>query len=250
MTPLPRARAADMKSPLRLLAAAAALFVLGGCASLGPVVTGSGDIVAYSVGIDNFDRIEAGNCVRVEAAYGAAYSVTVNADDNLRSYIEVFRRDDALVVRMKNGYSYSRCTVRVVVAMPALESLAASDAAEARIAGFASAGTVFLSAFDASSISGGLICGSLVLSLGDASEAALEGSATDLDLSMNDASKADLLYLPAATARVSLSDACSARVTVSSSISGSLSDASVLRYTGSPSSVAVSTRDGSSLIRD
>jgi hypothetical protein len=247
MASFSRASIAKMKNALWLSAAAIALFVLGGCTSLGPVVTGSGRIVSYSVGMDSFDRIEAGNCVRVEAAYGAAYSVTVNADDNLRSYIELFRKDDTLVVRMKSGYSYSRCSVRVVVAMPALESLSASDAAEARIAGFSSAGTVSLSADDASEISGSLICGSLILSLGDASEAVLEGSASDLDLSMNDASKADLLYLLAATARVSLSDACSARVSVSSSISGSLSDASVLRYALSPS-VAVTTRDGSSLI--
>jgi len=91
--------------------------------------TGSGNIVTEKRSTESFMGIHADGPVHVEIRRGAP-SVTVEADDNIITYIETKVSGGTLDVRLRDINSLRNATVNVYVTVPELRSLNSSAAAE------------------------------------------------------------------------------------------------------------------------
>lgn len=90
--------------------------------------TGSGNIVTEKRSTESFMAIHADGPVHVEISRGAP-SVTVEADDNIMSYIETKVSGGTLDVRLRDINSLTNATINVYVTVPELKSLNSSAAA-------------------------------------------------------------------------------------------------------------------------
>jgi hypothetical protein len=235
------------------------LALLSGC-GLFNAVFGSGTITTLSEPNTGFTSVSLADACTGTVTCGAAFSVTIRMDDNLTQYLRVTQSGGTLTIDMEPNHSYRNMTFQVDITLPVLENLSLADATTGTLSGFSAAGAVTLnvadasvmtvnslnassvsvSARDASTVNGSIVSASLGLQVEDASHATLSGNTTTMSITVKDASSATLSSLSALNASVNVRDASNARVSATGTLSGSVTDASSLRYAGSPSSVSVS----------
>ncbi len=195
----------------------------------GNSIKGSGKLVKESRSVTDFTGIEAGGAVKLDVTNSSSYSVEVEADDNLMSYVETKVTHGVLVIGMKDGYSYNNSTIHVHVSLPTLHSLEISGASE---------GT-------ASNIS----TDKLSLELSGASHLNIDGKASKLTCEVSGASSLKAGDLMAENVSVECSGASSSYVYASSSLTVDASGASKVSYSGNPADVTRESSGASSIVK-
>ncbi len=91
--------------------------------------TGSGNIVTEKRSTEPFMAVSAAGPVRVDIKTGDVESVTVEADDNIMSYVETKVSGNTLQVRLRGINSLRNATVNIHIIAPELKGLNASSGA-------------------------------------------------------------------------------------------------------------------------
>ena len=101
-------------------------------------IQGSGRVVTEELIMTGFDRVEVGNTFEVTITRAGLYNITIEADDNLLTYLDVSKSGETLSIRLQSGTSNRNATLRAQVALPELRSVSFSGASRRRIQGFES----------------------------------------------------------------------------------------------------------------
>lgn len=211
-------------------------------------ITGSGVNSYRSFTNTGFEQVSIASACNATVTEGEEYSVEIDIDDNLTSYVQVYQQDKKLFIKLKNGYNYRDVNFRATIRVPVLTEISASDASSAHLLCKNPMRDLTIRAKDASGISGTIEAATLNCVAYDASDLTLKGAAKELLLKCSDASEARMKSISTENASVDITDASEASLSVSGKISGELSDASRLYYYGSPT-VTVKTKDASELIK-
>ena len=216
------------------LATAVAL-LLAACSD-DETIAGSGNIVTRQQSVTDFTVVEAGSTFEVAISRGASFEVSITADDNLFDRISVSREGKRLVIDVEKGFNLRNATLKVAIAMPALEGVRLSGASRATVTDFRSTDDLDIDLSGASRLEGDVGAGDGDFTLSGASRLTLWGSAREVRVQLSGASSADLEDFPVERARVTLSGASSATVDVRKVLGPvRLSGASRLTYLGDPS---------------
>jgi hypothetical protein len=256
-----------MKKLFMLLAVclSAALF-LAGCSSFG-IIRGSGNAVTKEFDFKDFTRIELSSAFHFDITRSDAYSVVVSTDDNIVSRLDLSQSGKTLTVKLKPA-SYSNAETKATIALPELEKLNISGAAQGKVRGFQSSGDfdleasgasrveidmetgdTFLLASGASQISGQIKAQDLEIETSGASRCEISGTAGKTRYNISGASQAITGSLQLQSADVEVSGASKAVVNTNGTLDLDLTGASRLEYYGSPTMGKVNVNGASTLTR-
>ena len=97
----------------------------------GKRITGDGNIKTETRSPGQFNGVEASGSIDLYVMQDANRSVKIEADQNLLEYIEVFTKNDKLIVRTKNGYNLRPSQdIKVYVSSPVYTTLEVSGASD------------------------------------------------------------------------------------------------------------------------
>lgn len=241
----------------------------GGC-SLYPPITGSGVLVEEAADLEGFSAVKAGSGVAVTLVQGDSFGVTVTVDDNILEFVRISKSGSQLELDLDPWHSYRRATLKAVLTMPVLDSVALSGGSSLRVAedsGFpavgmfsaalsgasslvlpgVSAGTFDLDLSGASRASVGLSAATARFSLSGASRLSTAGSAANLRAEVSGASEADLKALAGDRGDLDISGGSRVWINLSGPVDVEISGGSTLYYRGSPSWGRLSVSGGSQL---
>jgi hypothetical protein len=123
-----------MKSLLLVLSCS--LVVISSCNIGGERIRGNGVIKTETRDEHGFQSIEAGGAIRVFVRQDSAYSVKVEADENLQQHIEVYMNKNTLVIRPESGYNLKPSqSIKVYVNGPAFRHFDISGASSIQTEG-------------------------------------------------------------------------------------------------------------------
>jgi hypothetical protein len=189
-------------------------------------VKGSGNVVSEQRDARDFHGIDVGGVYQVEVTAGKEYSVTVEADDNLVPLIRTEVEGGILKIESDRKIS-PKSTIRVMVSMPAIDSLEVSGVANVNVSG--------VKGDDLSVNSSG------------ASKVSVSGQAEKLNVEVSGATRVDAGSLNVAQATVEASGASQVAVNVSQSLDAQASGASHVTYAGTPSQIKKDTSGAGSI---
>jgi len=218
--------------------------------SIGPLVIGSGQVVADEIPFEGFTQVNVSNAIEVEITRADDYSITISGYENLVQRMDVRVSGQELTISLIPGM-YFRNNIRAVVTMPNLSGLTASGASRATATGFSSntgfeldvsgasrvsidleAGNTVADISGASRLTGTLQAQTLRLKVSGASNCQLTGAAGDTDLDVSGASEVNLLELPVQNVDAIISGASRVTINMDGILNVDLSGASRLHYTG------------------
>jgi len=222
-----------------------------GMGCTGPL-TGSAVLVTQEMDFSDFTRLDISSAFTVDITRGDSYRVSITADDNLFSYLNVYKVGNTLHVGLNPSAAYIRTTQRAVIVMPDLERLDLSGASSGRVRGFSvnhlmeielsgtsslaianmAAGRTRIEVSGTSDVSGNIDTAECIFKVTGASNVVLTGAAEHLDIEVSGASKVDLSRLPGEDAEVILSGPSNAIINTGGRLDAELSGASLLEYTG------------------
>lgn len=199
---------------LLLAASAQAAPLLGGHsvhAGEGPVVDGSGHVVAQARPLAGFEAVEMKSAIDVDIRIGPQTAVTVEFDDNLQPQIRTGLRGKTLLIDSQGSWS-SDHDPKVHITLPALGAVASSGSGALRLEG--------------------LDGGDLALRLGGSGDMEASGRAATLALLLNGSGDMKLYGLRAANAKVRLNGTGDMELSVSGKLEAAIYGTGDVRYRG------------------
>jgi hypothetical protein len=102
----------------------ALMFFISACRFGGRQVRGNGHITSQQRTVTNFEGISVAGDLDVYFTAGAAYSVKIEADENLMEYIETENDGDVLQIQTRNRYNLrSSSPIKIYVTAPTLDAV-------------------------------------------------------------------------------------------------------------------------------
>ena len=187
-------------------------------------IKGSGVATSEARAAADFTGVDVGGVFQVEITAGKDYSVSVDADDNLLQYIKTEVNGDVLHIETTERIN-STTPIRVRIAAPDIESIAASGASKVSLAGVKNS---FLN-----------------VDTSGASKVKIEGETSEVKVEVSGASSIDAESLKAKNASVDASGASSVSVFATERLVSDASGASKISYSGNPTSVEKRTSGAS-----
>ena len=171
-----------------IVLALALVFSLTGCRLVidsGANIDGSGYVTRENRAVGYFNRVQMNGIGNVQIKYGFTSGVTVEADENLQSYITVNVVDNVLVIGVRDGYSiHPSDTIHYTVNASQLYGFTLNGAGNSDISG------IDTTDFD--------------LTLNGSGDITAEGSCDHLDVILNGAGNIDAADLCAVTANATI----------------------------------------------
>ncbi len=200
----------------------------------GERIKGSGNVVTEERTVSGFTGLDVSGAIRVELWQDAAYSVKVEADDNLQEYVEVTMEGSRLRVKHRSNTSINP-SKRIVVHVyaPVLKSFDVSGASS--IKGntlITSDKEVEIDLSGASSVSLDVKAPKVDIEMSGASNVTLKGETRDVSIEGSGSIDVEALDLLAENVKVDISGASSVKAYASVKLDASLSGASSVRYRG------------------
>lgn len=200
----------------------------------GKRVRGNGTIKNTNRNEQGFENIEASGAFKVFLKQDSAFSVSVEADENLQDHIEVYVNKTTLVIKQEKGYNLRPTRgIKIYVSAPVFHHLDVSGASniysENRLT---STGEMYIDASGASSVEADIKCPKVSVEVSGASNATLTGETRDLAIDGAGASNAKCYGLMTENADVEVSGASNAQVFSSVKLDAHASGASDIRYKG------------------
>lgn len=200
----------------------------------GKRVRGNGTIKTMSRNEQGFENIEASGAFKVYLKQDSAYTVNVEADENLQDHIEVYVNKTTLVIKQEKGYNLRPTrSIKIYVSAPLFHHLDVSGASniysENRLS---SAGEMYIDASGASGVEADIKCPKVSVEVTGASNATLTGETRDLVIDGSGASNAKCYGIMTENANVEVSGASNAQVFASVKLDAHASGASDIRYKG------------------
>jgi RNA polymerase sigma factor (sigma-70 family) len=153
------------------------------------VIRGSGKLITKEMKVGEFTSVDVSNAFSVNIIQGQSFQITVNADDNLFSYIKVVNEDAGLRVFLDaKNKSFQNATLEAAITMPSLSGLNLGGACRAAIKGFKGIKSFRAKVGGASHLKGDIEAAELRLDANGASRIELNGLAKSATLSATGAS--------------------------------------------------------------
>jgi hypothetical protein len=197
-------------------------------------IYGSSNFVTISKDFRNYDLLELNNQVKATIIKGEEYSISIQVNDNLLSYLDTYQKGNKVVIGLKGNYNYRNVHFDVIIETPDINSLNLNGASAVDISGFNFTHKLSVISSGASSIKGKLNSGGLDLNLSGASVVNLQGSTKDLMILGSGACNINLLDFEVNYGDINLSGASSAVLYVLNKLDLSISGASVFKCKGNP----------------
>lgn len=191
-------------------------------------VKGSGNAKTEKRNVSGFDEIEASGAVSLEIVAQKDFSVEVEADDNLLSFIETEVSGDTLKIYSEDRIS-PKTKINIKVSMPKIEDLEVSGASSANVAN--------------------VNADSLELKASGASKIKIDGTAKELNADASGASTIDAENLKTEDAEIEASGASKAIVSATNDLEVDASGASKITYIGEPKNIKQDSSGASSVTK-
>ncbi|MGQ0738249.1 MAG: head GIN domain-containing protein [Bacteroidota bacterium] len=210
------------------------LVIFTSCNIGGEGIRGNGVIKTETRDEKGFESIEINGAIKVFVKQDSAYSVKVEADENLQQHIEVYMNKNTLIIGPENGYNLKPSqSVKVYVSGPSLRRFDVSGASSIESEGrITSADELYIDLSGASEASMDVKSPLVGVEVSGASSATLSGETKDLRVDGTGASKAKCFDLMAENVQVKLSGASHAQVFASVKLKADASGASHIKYKG------------------
>ncbi len=159
-----------------------------------PTIVGSGKPATKAFDLADFSSLEIAHGFRAELTKADRFAVSVTADDNVLPHILVVKEGTRLRIGLENNLSYRlrRNSLKVAIAMPALDAIDLSHGTRALLRGFESHRPLTANASHGSLLEGTIAAGRLELDASHGSEMALKGTAESARLSASHGSELPL----------------------------------------------------------
>ncbi|MBA2745131.1 MAG: DUF2807 domain-containing protein [Flavisolibacter sp.] len=200
----------------------------------GERVVGDGNVVKQQKKVGSFSAIDVSGSIQLHISQDAAYSVTMETDNNLLEYLDIYNDGEVLVVKSKDGFNLKPTEdIIVYVSAPSFTSIDVSGACaifgDSRITG---TNALKISASGASTISLDVDLPKLTTDVSGSSDIDLRGSVSDLVIQASGASKISAMNLLTQNADLDLSGASEVELTATRAMKVEASGASNIRYRG------------------
>jgi hypothetical protein len=239
-----------MKKLIVLTLIVLVLLAFGLIVGCGFVLTGSGDLKTEEYDFSDFNRVEVSSAFEFEISRSNSYSISVTVDDNVIERVKVTKEGDTLKISLETTPRLGSLTLKAIVTMPYLRSLAISGASRGTVSGFSSANDVDIEVSGASKVTGDITAGDVDFNVSGASTVQLEGSANDIVANVSGASRFNLGGFTVNNANVTFSGASTGTVNLSGKLDANLSGASKLAYVGEPTMGTINTSGASTLKKE
>ncbi len=203
--------------------------LLGGFLPLGRVV-GSGTLRTQEEAVSDFNVVSVASGFRVEITNSSSYSVSITADDNLFTYIQVSKTGNTLTIRLTPGISVQSSALKAEITMPSLREIQFSGGTIGTAEEFVSTQNSRVELSGGSSLN-------------------MKGTANNLVALCSGGSSLDLSDFKVTNADVSFSGGSQGTISLSGVLNANLSGGSRLFYIGNPTLGQINTSGGSSYSR-
>ena len=163
------------------------------------VIKRTGEPVESEYALSGFSEVEVCDFFEAKVRQGDTYRVTVEAEETLMPYIEVFVRGKTLHVGLKSGYTFNMETVtkRVEVTLPTMACARVNNHDTLNLKDFQADDALKLEVNDFSELNGAITAESVQVEASNHSTLSLTGSASQVRGELTDFSDADLTGLEA-----------------------------------------------------
>ena len=193
-------------------------------------IVGSGNIRTQQEDVSDFTIVEVGSGFTVQITQASSYGVSITADDNIFSYIQVIKTGSTLAIRLAPNLGVQTTALRAEITMPNLQAVQFSGGVNGTARGFDSSNDF------RAELSGG-------------STLVMEGHANSLRATCSGGSSLDLSDFAVNNADIDFSGGSHGTINASGTINANLSGGSRLYYIGNPTLGDVNTSGGSSISR-
>ena len=234
-------------------------------------IVGSGNLVEVQMSYEGFTALDIDAPFDVTLIHDTDYSVTIMVDDNILEYVEISQNNETLSIDLGPYSIYTNVSLKAVVTMPVLTSLALSSASTVTVinsgsfpgvtefsATVAEASHLLISSVVANSMSVtvtgasgatvGVNASTSVVSVDSASTLKMNGSSYDLTLKVDRASDADLTDYAANSVSATVSAASEGWINVDGVLDADITGASSLYYRGTVTLGVLNIEGASSFI--
>ena len=202
----------------------------------GKRVKGNGTVKTQSISEHGFQHINVSSAINVYVKQDSIESVTVQTDENLLEYVEVYLSKTTLIIRQKKGYNLKPTNkISVYVSGPSFRHFEASGAcsiySENKLIG---SDEVYIDLSGASNVNMEFNARKINLDLSGASSVRLKGETKDLSIEGSGASEIKCFDLLTENTVVALFGAGDAEVFASVKLDVKVSGAANIKYKGNP----------------
>ena len=222
------------KTLVFLLAPAVALLLIS-CGQL-RFERGNGNIMLESIDVSDFNKVEIKGFYEVILMSGTKEGVTIETDENLFDFIEVYVQNDRLIVSSEEALK-SDFGIKIAITYKELEAISSSGAAVIKTAGTLNTEDLRIDLSGAGLIEIDIEAQMLDLDLSGAGKVKLSGNAGEQFLNLSGAGSLDAYALKSHECSVNLSGVGAAKVYVKNRLDATVSGIGGIKYRGNPTSV-------------
>ena len=197
---------------------------------------GNGDIIMESIDVSNFEEIDVRGFYEVTLKPGTKEGVTIETDENLFDFIEVYVRRGRLIISSEESLK-SDFGIKIDVNYKNLETISSSGASVIKTDGTLTTGDLKIDMSGAGLIEMDVEARVLDLDLSGAGMVKLSGKTDKQFLELSGAGSLDAYELRSNDCSVNLSGVGAAKVYVKGRLDASVSGIGGIKYRGNPKSV-------------
>lgn len=215
------------------------LLLLGSSCYIGFTVhriQGNGIVRTETLRGHSFDAVSVSGDWTVDIRQSETLSVTINADENLFDYLDIYVSDHTLHIGFQSGYVIARSRCKAIITMPVLTRLKASGSLTGRISSFYMPGREMSVALSGSGdvTADDIIVRNLKLKISGSGSFMTTGKVQNLEGSISGSGNIKAADLKTANADISISGSGSATVWVTGLLTARISGSGSIRYKGNP----------------
>ena len=210
-------------------------------------IRGNGTPKTERLSHSNFDAVSIGGDWTVDIRYSEIFSVTIVADENLFSYLDIYVSDKTLHIGFQRGYTIDRARCKAFITMPSLTQLTASGSLTGTISSFnMHRKTLSIDVSGSGDITAqGIIVDTLKLKLSGSGSFTASGEAEHMIAAISGSGDIKTTRLEAETADISISGSGSAKVWVTRLLTADISGSGSIGYKGNPTIIRRISGSGS-----
>jgi hypothetical protein len=224
------------------------VFLISSCRYItGKQIKGNGNVITQARSFSGFTEVDVSSAIHLYVKQDSAFSVKVETDNNLQSYIIIVQEGSTLRIKQQNNASLDATgKIKVYVTAPLFKSLEASGACKIISENvLTSNDAVNVSVSGASDAELELRAPKVSAELTGASNMKLKGQTKDLFINGSGASNIKGYELLSENADVDVAGASSAEVFASVNLNADASGASDIRYKGNAAVIQQASGAGS-----
>ncbi len=191
-------------------------------------VDGSGNVENQERNLTDFSSVAVESGFKVEISQATSFKITVTADDNVLSYIQVTKTGSTLTIRLQPGISFHTTVLRAEITMPDIQNVQFSGGVDGTAEGF-------------------VLNHDFTVDMSGGSALRIDGRANNLVAVCSGGSSFNLSDFPVTNAQVDFSGGSQGTVNLSGRLDATLSGGSRLFYIGNPMLGTIDTSGGSSI---